>query len=218
MEEKFNQIEEYLNSPDFLNRQQDAIDYVLNHVELVKQQLYYEKNREVIDNITFRIKSRNSIEKKLIHKQYPLSVESVKEKLHDVAGVRIVCAFLDDVYEIADRIRKDQGIDVVDERDYIKKPKTSGYQSLHLIVMVPVHGSEEKAKVEIQIRTVAMHFWANLDHQLTYKMKQTEEGNQLRRELRDHAFEISAIDKKMLNIRKRIEEIKNKEGKDENTQ
>lgn len=208
-EKQFRKIEEYIQSPVFLNALQDSIDHILNHVEVIKQEIVQDANREVVDHISFRIKSADSIYKKLIHKKFPVEVRSVKEKLVDLAGVRIVCAFLDDVYCIGDRIQEIEDLEVVDVRDYIAKPKKSGYQSLHIIVKSPiVHGSDERFLVEIQIRTVAMHFWAKLDHQLAYKMVQSKEADKIRKELKVHAEEIALIDKKMLKIRKKIEKIK----------
>lgn len=206
---QFKIIEEYINSPEFLNIQQDSIDHILNHVELINQELMQEQNREVIDQVSFRIKSAESIYKKLIHKKLPISIKSVNEELVDLSGVRIVCAFLDDVYQISERIQAIEDIEIVDVRDYIEKPKKTGYQSLHIIVKSPVtHHSDSRALVEIQIRTVAMHFWAKLDHQLAYKMVESKEVEKIRKELRNHAEEIALIDKKMLKIRKKIEKIK----------
>lgn len=210
-EKKFREIEEYIQSPEFLNAQQDAIDHVLNHVELMKQELMQEWDREVVDHISFRIKSAESIHKKLVHKKLPYNLESVKENLVDLAGVRIVCAFLDDVYRISDRIQQIEDLEVVDIRDYIAKPKKTGYQSLHIIVKSPiVHNSQERFLVEIQIRTVAMHFWAKLDHQLAYKMVESKDKDvdKIKKELKNYAEEIASIDKKMLKIRKKIEKIK----------
>lgn len=202
-------IEEYIERPEFLNAYQDAMDHVLNHVERINQELFQLAGREVIDQVSFRIKSADSIYKKLIHKKLPLSTESIDTELVDVAGVRIVCAFLDDVYEIKARIEAINDLTVVDVRDYIKEPKNSGYQSLHMIVSSPMgKDSEEGTLVEIQVRTVAMHFWAKLDHQLTYKMVESHEAADIRQELKVYANEIADIDKKMLKIRKEIEKLK----------
>lgn len=207
--EQFKEIEEYMQRADFLNTHQDSIDHVLNHVELINQELYQQAGREVIDHVSFRIKSAESIQKKLVHKKLPVNITSINEELVDVAGVRIVCAFLDDVYQIGERILAIEDLKIVDVRDYIKWPKNSGYQSLHIIVESPiVHNSDIRTLVEIQIRTVAMHFWAKLDHQLTYKMVDSKEASELRKELKIHADEIAAIDKKMLTIRKKIEKLK----------
>ena len=208
-ENQFKEIEEYIRRPEFLNTHQDSIDHVLNHVEMINQELYQLAGREVIDHVSFRIKTAESIHKKLIHKKLPVTSNSINEALVDVAGVRIVCAFLDDVYQIGERIKAIEDLKIIDVRDYIQKPKNSGYQSLHIIVESPiVHNSECRTLVEIQIRTVAMHFWAKLDHQLTYKMVQSKEADKLRKELKIHADEIAAIDKKMLKIRKEIEKLK----------
>lgn len=208
-EKKIREIEEYIERPEFLNAYQDAMDHVLNHVERINQELYQLAGREVIDQVSFRIKSAKSIYKKLIHKKLPLTTESIDKELVDVAGVRIVCAFLDDVYRIKERIEAIDDLKILDVRDYIKEPKNSGYQSLHIIVSSPVgEDSEEGTLVEIQVRTVAMHFWAKLDHQLTYKMVESEEAADIRQELKVYANEIAGIDKKMLKIRNEIEKLK----------
>ena len=168
---QYQQIERYIKNPNFLNKQQDAIDYVLDQVEIINQELSGRFRRDVIDSVVFRTKSAESIKKKLVKKGLPIDVKSIEEELHDLTGVRITCAFLDDVYRIAERLELNHHFCLVKVKDYIKKPKSSGYQSLHMIMDVPVGGAKEMVRVEIQIRTVAMNFWSKLDHPLAYKIE-----------------------------------------------
>ena len=207
---QYQTIERYIKNPDFLNKQQDAIDYVLDQVEIINQELSGRYRREVIDSVIFRTKSAESIKKKLVKKGLPVEVESVEAQLHDLTGVRITCAFLDDVYRIAERLEHNRHFTVVRVKDYIKNPKSSGYQSLHMIMEIPVGDGSESIRVEVQIRTVAMNFWAKLDHQLAYKIAENEETEKIRRELKFHAEEIARIDRKLLKIRKKIEKLQDK--------
>ena len=147
-----------------------------------------------------------------------MSWESAGNKLNDLAGIRVVCSFQDDVYRMAGRLQKNKNFILVKTKDYIRKPKASGYQSIHIIVDVPLAVTEEnvtkeinleeseKVRVEIQLRTVAMNFWAKLDHQLCYK-KDTKGAEKIGKALKAYSEEIARIDKKMLKLRKKIEEI-----------
>lgn len=209
---QYHAIERYIKNPDFLNKQQDAIDYVLDQVEIINQELSGRFRRGVIDSVDFRTKSAESIKKKLTKKGLPITVESLEAQLHDLTGIRITCAFLDDVYRVAERLERNHHFHVIRIKDYIKNPKMSGYQSLHMIMDVPVNNRNEIIRVEVQIRTVAMNFWAKLDHQLAYKIAETSETEKIRRELKFYAEEISRIDKKMLKIRKKIERLQDKKS------
>ena len=124
-----------------------------------------------VEHIKSRIKTPESIIKKLNNKNCELTIENMMEYIRDIAGIRIVCSFLPDIYEIVEIIKKSNNIKILEEKDYIKNPKTSGYSSYHLIVEVPVSLSNgtEYVKAEIQIRTVAMDFWASLEHKIQYK-------------------------------------------------
>ncbi|MEE0434284.1 MAG: GTP pyrophosphokinase family protein [Peptococcaceae bacterium] len=129
----------------------------------------YERNP--IENIKSRLKEPSSIIDKLDRKGFPLSVESIEKNLFDVAGVRVVCSFVDDVYRVAEALIRQDDITLIERKDYIAQPKENGYRSLHLIVSVPIFLTSEKRmmNVEIQLRTIAMDFWASLEHQLHYK-------------------------------------------------
>ncbi len=206
---QYQQIERYIKNPDFRNRQQEAIDYVMDQVEIINRELSGRYKRDVIDSVIFRTKSAESIKKKLIRKGLPVNVENVEERLHDLTGVRITCTFLDDVYKVSERLEKNPHFTLIRVKDYIKEPKASGYQSVHMILLVPVRG-EESIRVEVQLRTVGMNYWAKLDHQLSYKADENEEMEKIRRDLKFHAEEIARIDRRLLKIRTKIEKMKDK--------
>ena len=210
---QYQQIERYIKNPGFRNKQQEAIDYVVDQVEIINRELSGRYKRDVIDSVIFRTKSAESIKKKLIRKGLPVNVENVEECLHDLTGVRITCTFLDDVYKIAERLENNHHFTVIRVKDYIKEPKASGYQSVHMILLVPVSG-EESIRVEVQIRTVGMNYWAKLDHQLSYKAGENEEMEKIRRDLKFHAEEIARIDRRLLKIRTKIEKMKDKKVAD----
>ena len=135
-------------------------------------------------------------------------IKSVEENINDIAGVRIICSFTSDIYRIADMIRNQKDIQVIGVKDYITYPKVSGYRSYHMIVTVPVYLSDRlvDTKVEIQIRTVAMDFWASLEHKLKYKTD-SEVSSELAQQLKDCAETIAATDLKMQSIYKTLKEL-----------
>ena len=149
-----------------------------------------------------------------MRKGLPLTCESIRDNLNDVAGVRVICAFIEDIYEVASMLGMQDDIEVLDVRDYIASPKENGYRSLHLIVSVPVYYSDQKhlQRVEVQIRTIAMDFWASLEHKLQYKKNIPEsQAKFLKDELYDCAQQSAALDKRMQNIRNVIAESETKE-------
>lgn len=159
-------------------------------------------DRNPINSIKCRIKSIGSIKEKLERKSLPLSLDAVKANIHDVAGVRVCCSFVEDVYMLADSLLSQDDVTLIEMKDYIKNPKSNGYRSLHLIVSIPIFLANEKQSmpVEIQLRTIAMDFWASLEHQLRYK-KDHVFTEQMAKELYDCA-EISAdLDARMSNLR-----------------
>ena len=161
-----------------------------------------------IEFIKTRIKQPDSIATKLKKKGYPITVESVRQHLNDVAGVRVICAFIDDIYKVADMLSAQDDVVLIKTKDYIKKPKMNGYRSLHLIVEVPVFFSDHKEnmRVEVQIRTIAMDFWASLEHQVKYK-KDIKDAENIVYELRACADVINRTDFHMQAIRDNIVEI-----------
>ncbi len=172
--------------------------------------------RNPISSITTRLKSRDSIAKKLAKIGLFPTVNAIENNINDVAGIRVICSYIDDIYAIADALLRQDDIKLIARKDYIENPKPNGYRSLHLIVTVPVFLSETKkeVKVEVQIRTIAMDFWASLEHQLKYK-KQLEEEAALASELKKCADIISDTDKRMLAIREMIEAAEDAPTEDE---
>lgn len=165
-----------------------------------------------IEHISSRIKSPQSIAKKMRHNGRELTVENVVKYINDIAGIRIICSFTNDIYRIADLIAKQSDITVLKVKDYIVKPKANGYTSYHMIVSVPIFLSDEviDTKVEIQIRTIAMDFWASLEHKIYYKF----EGNapdHITRELKECADLVSFLDRKMLAINEEVQSYKEQE-------
>lgn len=166
--------------------------------------LQYERNP--ISSIKSRLKKINSIKEKLTKNGYPFTLDSIEEHLNDVAGIRVVCSFTDDVYMLANAFTKQDDITVIARKDYIKNPKPNGYRSLHLIVTVPIFLAHEKRimKVEIQLRTIAMDFWATLEHQLRYK-KNVEFTDDMAKELFLCAKLSEELDSKMDMLRDKVQ-------------
>lgn len=184
-----------------------AIEFTEERLGEIGMCLAAEKNRKVINQVTSRIKSADSIYKKMRRKSYPADKAGIL-RCNDLLGVRTVCLFMDDVYEVAECLKKQKDIRILREKDYIKKPKSNGYMSLHLIIEVPVGAGKENQwrTVEVQLRTVAMDFWSVLDHQLVYK-KEFPGAESIGKELKDYAVTIAELDKNMLGLREKIEQL-----------
>ena len=148
-----------------------AIREVKTKLEVLNDELSIKNQRNPIEFITSRVKKPMSIVQKLRRKGFDISLQSVMENLNDVAGIRIICSFVDDIYAVAEMLTKQDDVTLIEVKDYIKNPKPNGYRSLHLIVEIPVFFSDSKTflRVEVQIRTIAMDFWASLEHDLKYK-------------------------------------------------
>lgn len=185
-----------------------AIKEVKTKLQVLNDEFSMSKNRNPIEFIKTRIKQPDSIATKLKKKGLPLTVESVRSNLNDVAGVRVICAFIDDIYKVADMFSAQDDVKLIKTKDYIKNPKMNGYRSLHLIVEVPVFFSDhkEEMRVEVQIRTIAMDFWASLEHQVKYK-KDIKDAENIVYELRACADVINRTDFHMQAIRDSIVEI-----------
>ena len=157
-----------------------------------------------IENITSRVKGYDSIIRKVIKKNIPRNLASIEENIHDIAGVRVICSFVDDIYRLANCLLQQDDVTLISQKDYIKNPKPSGYRSLHLIISVPIYLENEKkdVKVEVQLRTIAMDFWASLEHKLKYKKDLPEEKkDMLSQELIDCANESAELDRRMQTVR-----------------
>jgi putative GTP pyrophosphokinase len=166
--------------------------------------LLYERNP--IETIKSRLKKPASILEKLKRKGFPVSVESIEENLFDIAGIRVICSFPEDIYATAELLVQQDDIHEIERKDYISHPKENGYRSLHLILEVPIFLSTGKkfVKVEVQFRTIAMDFWASLDHKLKYK-KNLENADYIAHQLKECADIISSMDRKMQEIRSMID-------------
>ena len=184
-----------------------AIKEIKTKLQVLNDDLSIKRQRNPIEFIKTRVKQPDSIASKLRRKGYPVTVQSVFENLSDVAGVRVICAFIDDIYKVADMLTAQDDIELIKRKDYIKNPKMNGYRSLHLIIEVPVFFSDhkEQIRVEVQIRTIAMDFWASLEHQLKYK-KDIDDAESIMYELRACADVINRTDYHMQSLRDRIVE------------
>ena len=182
-----------------------AIREVRTKLDVLNDEMAVCSPHNPIEMIKSRVKKPRSIVEKLQRRGYPISVDSVLDNLHDVAGVRVICSFIDDIYEVAQMLTKQDDVTLIETKDYIQNPKPNGYRSLHLILEVPVFFSDRKQpmKVEVQIRTIAMDFWASLDHQLRYK-RDIENASQISEDLKDCADIISATDQRMQIIKYQI--------------
>ena len=162
-------------------------------------------DRNPINGIKSRLKRLDSIQEKLQRKQLPFDMQTIETHIHDVAGVRVVCAFVEDVYLLAEALLKQDDVMLIEKKDYIANPKPNGYRSLHLIVTVPIFLEHEKRvmQVEIQLRTIAMDFWASLEHQLRYK-KDFVFTEEMAQELRDCAQLSAQVDLRMDSLRERL--------------
>ena len=189
-------------------RYQYAIDVMLTRLRMIDADLTEKNERPLIRNLCSRIKTAESIVKKLERKEREVTFETAVNTLNDIAGVRVVCYFADDIYQIADAVRRQKDFTIVKEKNYTRKPKKSGYQSLHLIleIAIPFQKENQWIKLELQLRTAAMDYWANLDHQLRYKRGQ-KQAAVINEELQQCASVITQLDQKMLDIRKKIDKI-----------
>ncbi|MDO4622843.1 MAG: GTP pyrophosphokinase family protein [Eubacteriales bacterium] len=163
--------------------------------------IHYDGNP--IESIKTRIKSPESIIKKMYKKQLPMNVQAIRDNLRDVAGIRVICSFQEDIYRLADAFLSQDDIFLVEKKDYIQNPKPSGYRSLHLIVQVPIFTEKGKKLMyaEVQLRTIAMDFWASLEHKLRYKKNLTEEQLEyLAAELRCSSDTCAALDRQMQDV------------------
>ncbi len=183
---------------------------------VLSQEFSLEQDYNPIETIKSRLKSMDSIVEKLQRKGLPLELESIENNLKDVAGIRVICPFLSDIYRMASCLVEQDDIVVIEKKDYIKNPKKNGYRSLHLIVETPIFLQKEKRlmKVEVQFRTIAMDFWASLEHRMHYKKNlDVKMQEMLVAELRDCAEESANLDIRMETVKDYIEENTEKSQK-----
>lgn len=190
---------------EFMMMYNCAIREVRTKFEVLNDDFSVAYKRNPIEMIKSRIKKPASIMEKLRRKNFPLTMESILNNLNDVAGVRVICSFIDDIYEVAQMFSSQDDVKVIEIKDYIKNPKENGYRSYHMIVEIPVFFSQKKQnmRVEVQLRTIAMDFWASLEHKMKYK-KNIENIERLEEELKECAEIIAKTDEKMQSINKRL--------------
>lgn len=207
--------DEFLN---FMHQNRKPFDLLMSYYEcaimevetkfrVLNHELSLEYDNNPIESIKTRVKSYDSILKKIRRKNIPLNLQDIEKNLKDIAGVRVICSFPDDIYQLAESFLKQDDITLIERKDYIKNPKPSGYRSLHLIIQVPIFLQNEKkmVNVEVQFRTIAMDFWASLDHKMRYKKElSSEEVEIIQEELYDCAGQSAALDERMQGIRDRI--------------
>ena len=183
---------------------QCAIMEVETKFKVLSEEYSLEYDRNPIENIKSRVKSFDSLLKKIRRKNIPLTMTSIEENIQDIAGVRVICSFPDDIYRLADCLLSQDDIILLEKKDYIKNPKPSGYRSLHLIIQTPIFLQQGKrmVTVEVQLRTIAMDFWASLEHKLRYKKNISEEQSVFLAEEMSQCAEISAsLDERMQKVK-----------------
>lgn len=195
----------------FMTMYNCAIKEVRTKFEILNDNLSVEYDRNPIEMIKSRIKTPESIIKKLKRKGLSYDIDAIVENIYDIAGVRVVCSFVEDIYVVAKMLSSQDDIKVLEIKDYIKNPKPNGYRSYHMIVEIPVFFAQcrKNMKVEVQLRTIAMDFWASLEHKMRYK-KDIEGVSAVYKELKDCAEIIASTDLKMQEINKSISAMKEK--------
>ena len=201
-------LKSMLTDSEFSIKGQCAINLMMTKLDIINTFLLMKYKRNFIQMKTWRLKSYDSVCKKMQKKGLELNFDLALEKINDLIGVRAVCAYVDDIYKVADLIEKQQDIHILKIKDYVQQPKKSGYQSLHLIVEVPVTYLDKTTavRVEIQIRSVAMDYWAELDSQMCYK-KDAGQLEAVEKATKQYADVIAGVDKKMLELRKKIQKM-----------
>ena len=189
-------------------RYEAAIHQVQTKLEILDSEFHIRHSRNPIHHMQSRMKTLPSIMEKLNRRQQPVNLQSAQDNLTDIAGIRVICSYINDIYTIADLLTGQDDVRVIKRRDYIRNPKPNGYRSLHLVVEVPVYLEEGRvtAPVEVQIRTIAMDFWATLEHELRYK-NLTQVPEDINRELLQVASDIAVMDQKMQSICSRVEAL-----------
>ncbi len=182
-----------------------ALRQIETKMEILNEEFQHVHQYNPIEHIKARIKTPESIVKKLKRNGYESTIDNMVQYINDIAGIRIICSFTSDIYRIVDMIRDQKDIKIIGVKDYITYPKASGYKSYHMIVTVPVYLSDRivDTKVEIQIRTVAMDFWASLEHKIHYKFE-GDAPEQIKSELVECAKMVSDLDSRMLSLNDEI--------------
>ncbi len=204
-QEKLEQLKEYR---ELCMKYTCATKEIRTKFEVLSAEFSVKHRHNPIAHISTRLKSTQSIVKKLYSKGFDVTLENMRERIHDIAGVRIICPYIDDIYVLADALKRQKDITLIEEKDYIEFPKPNGYRSLHLIVSVPVFFADTASDVtvEVQIRTIAMDFWASLEHEIKYKQN-AYNSEEIAQRLRNCAETIALTDIEMQNIRNDAEKF-----------
>ena len=186
-----------------------AMKQLRTKLEILNTEFEVQYQRNPISSIHTRLKSQPSVMEKMSRKGIPITAENIEANLNDIAGIRVVCCYVDDIYRIAEMLTAQADVDLIEQKDYIANPKPNGYRSLHLIVSVPVYfaDSVKQVRAEVQIRTSAMDFWASLEHQIKYK-KSVQNAEQILAQLKACADVISDTDLEMQRIRQKMDETR----------
>lgn len=186
-----------------------GMEEISTKISILQQEFQYIHAYNPIEYVKSRLKTSQSIINKLHRRGYEFSIDSIRQNVLDIAGIRIICSFTSDIYRVAGMLMQQRDIEVIEYKDYIENPKPNGYQSLHMILKIPVFMSDrvEQVYVEVQIRTIAMDFWASLEHKIYYKYDKEIPVN-LKKDLKDAADQISHLDYKMEKIHKEMQKLK----------
>lgn len=200
----------------FLMSYKFGLEEIKTKINILNEEFQYSHDYNPIEHVKSRIKSPESIFEKLSRKDLEISLSSIKENIKDIAGIRIVCSFVSDIYKINEMLQNQKDLKTIKYKDYIKNPKANGYQSLHLILQVPVFMSDrvEDVCVEIQIRTIGMDFWASLEHKIYYKYN-NDIPQKLKDELKEAAITVAQLDRRMENLNKEIIKFDNSNSLEE---
>lgn len=184
-----------------------ALKEIGTKLEILNDEFQHVHQYNPIEHIKKRIKTPESIVKKLKRRGYESTVENMVKCVNDIAGIRVICSFTSDIYKIADMLASQSDINVLSVKDYIRNPKESGYKSYHMIITTPIYLSDGAVdtKVEIQIRTVAMDFWASLEHKINYKFSDNVPEH-IKRDLRSCAEMVSDLDAKMMDLNEQVQQ------------
>ena len=188
-----------------------ALQLLETQFNILIKEFEFKNKYNPVEHMKSRLKTEKSIIDKLNKKGYEVTTKNMISHVHDIIGIRIVCSFLDDVYDIVDIIKSSKQFKIKEEKDYIKNPKSTGYMSYHLIVLVPIYLNEtvEHVEAEIQIRTSAMDFWASIDHKVQYKFP-SEIPEEVKKEMYNCSLDIRKLDEKM----QQLNEFVNKYNKE----
>lgn len=209
----YNQIDQWKSIMFLYN---SALKEINTKIEILNDEFVHIYNYNPIEHIKSRLKSPESIVQKLKRYGWDVTLENMAEKLSDIAGIRIICSFTSDIYHIAEMVAKQSDVTVLYVKDYIINPKPNGYKSYHMVVTIPIYLSDGPVdtKVEIQIRTVAMDFWASLEHKIAYKFE-GHAPSYLQEELKACADMVDMLDAKMFSLNEAILELSNQQEEDE---